>query len=90
MRSPRTSGVVAAALSILTAGLVAGTAFGHAELATMTPADKSTVPPPTEIVATFTEDLDPAGSSLVVVDPSISVLAQGGNVSKAQAQDFTS
>jgi copper resistance protein C len=54
--------------------------LGHAELATMTPADKSTVPAPTEIVATFTETLNPAGSSLTLVDSTSKVVVQGGTV----------
>jgi copper resistance protein C len=60
--------------------LVPATVFGHAELATMSPADKSTVAAPREIVATFTEPLDPAGSSLKLVDSSGKVLVQGGAI----------
>jgi methionine-rich copper-binding protein CopC len=67
------------ALSALLAGLVTGTVLGHAELATVTPADKSTVQgPPEEIVMTFTQNLDPLKSSIVVVDAAGKVLVQGG------------
>ena len=52
----------------------------HAELDTMTPADKSSGPAPTEIVATFTEELDPSASNLAVVDSGNKVLIKGGTV----------
>jgi copper resistance protein C len=64
-------------------------ALAHAELATMTPADKSTVPAPTEIVATFTENLDPSGSNLVLVDAGGKVVAQGGTVDATDKKKLT-
>jgi methionine-rich copper-binding protein CopC len=66
-----------AAVSLLS---IAPAVLAHAELATITPADKSTVPAPTTIVATFTEDLDASGSKLVLVDAGGKVVAQGGAV----------
>ena len=70
-------------------GLVATIAFlasplavaAHAELATMTPADNATIQgSPTEIVATFTEGLDPSASSLRIVDSANTVIVEGGEV----------
>lgn len=78
--SRRSLAAVAFATFCLFILLLPTAAFGHAELATMTPADKSTVAPPTEIVATFTETLDPSGSSLKLADSSGKVLVQGGTV----------
>ena len=64
--------------------LVPAIALGHAELATVSPADKSSVStPPTEIVMTFTESLDPAKSSIRLVDTSGKVVAEGGTVSSS-------
>ena len=81
-----TAGVFAAAL-----WLVAGTAAvqAHAELDTMSPADKSTVAWPKQIVATFTERLDAAGSNLVLVDRGGTVVAQGGTVDAANPKRLT-
>jgi methionine-rich copper-binding protein CopC len=63
--------------------LIAATvALGHAELATVAPADKSTIQgPPEEISMTFTQNLDPKKSSIVVVDSANKVVVQGGIVS---------
>jgi methionine-rich copper-binding protein CopC len=70
-------------------GLVAGianvaspaTVSAHAELDTITPKDKATVTgSPTQIVATFTQHLDPAASNLKVKDAAGTVVAQGGEV----------
>jgi methionine-rich copper-binding protein CopC len=57
-------------------------ALGHAELDTIIPADKTTVlgEPPSEIVATFTQHLDPAKSSLRLVDSGNAVIAEGSTV----------
>src|SRR5512141_1814709 len=56
-------------------------ALGHAALATVTPADKTTVQgSPTEIAVTFTQNLDPAKSSIRVVDAAGTVVVQGGTV----------
>jgi methionine-rich copper-binding protein CopC len=85
---PRRS-VAAVALATVCLLLLPGIVLGHAELATMTPADKSTVPPPTEIVATFTENLDPSGSNLAVVDSGGKVLAQGGTVDATDKKQMT-
>jgi methionine-rich copper-binding protein CopC len=53
----------------------------HAELATMTPADKATTQgSPIEIVATFTERLDAGASSLRIVDAANNVIVEGGQV----------
>jgi copper resistance protein C len=80
----RTGGrlVAALALSALLASLVVGTALGHAELDRATPADTSTVQgSPTEILMTFTEAVDPAKSSIKLVDASGAVIADGSTVS---------
>ncbi|HET9456906.1 MAG TPA: copper resistance CopC family protein [Candidatus Limnocylindrales bacterium] len=54
-------------------------AFAHAELETATPADGAVLEaPPTEIVFTYTEELDPTGSSLTLHDASGSQIAAGG------------
>lgn len=75
--------LVAAALAALSLLSIAPVAFAHAELESITPADKSTVSPPTSIVAVFTENLDPSGSNLVLVDAAGKVVAQGGSVDPA-------
>jgi copper resistance protein C len=82
MTSPRTLRFVASiVLSALLAGLATGTVLGHAELATVTPADKSSVTaPPSEIVITYTEPLKPANSSIKLVDTNGKVVVEGGTV----------
>jgi methionine-rich copper-binding protein CopC len=58
--------------------------LAHAELDTATPADKSSVAvSPTRIVFTFTEPVDPAKSSLKLVDAGGAVIAQGSTVDPA-------
>jgi len=86
MIAPRTLRLVASiALSALLAGLVTGTVLGHAELATVTPADKSTVQgPPEEIDMTFTQNLDSLKSSIVVVDAAGKLVVQGGIVTNGR------
>jgi copper resistance protein C len=74
---------VLAALAAVVAGLFLAPAIAvaHAELATVTPADKATVEgSPTEIVMTFTEALKPANSSIKLVDASNAVVAEGSTV----------
>jgi methionine-rich copper-binding protein CopC len=91
LRASRTSRVGFAVLAgLITALLIAATvAFGHAELATVTPADKSTVQgSPTEIVMTFVQNLDPAKSSIVVVDSANKVVVQGGTVPAGQKREM--
>jgi methionine-rich copper-binding protein CopC len=90
-RGSRTSRVgFAAVAGLVTALLIAATAaFGHAELATVTPADKSTVQgSPTEIVMTFVQNLDPAKSSIVVVDSANKVVVKGGTVPAGQKREM--
>lgn len=54
-------------------------ALAHAELETAIPADGAVLEaPPTEIVFTYTEELDPSGSSLTLHDASGTQLAAGG------------
>jgi hypothetical protein len=54
-------------------------AFAHAELESASPADGAVLEaPPTEIVFTYTEELDPSGSSLTLHDASGAQLAAGG------------
>ena len=63
-------------LLVLPAGVMA-----HAELDTPTPADGATIEGSADIIeATFTEPLDPEGSSLEVQDASGAVVAEGGPV----------
>jgi copper resistance protein C len=81
-------------VTLLAAALLAlaapASVLGHAELDTMTPANGSTVTtPPTEIVATFTEALDPAKSSLVVVNGSGAQIATGGAVAPDDTKKMT-
>jgi copper resistance protein C len=56
-------------------------ALGHAELDTVSPADGSSVEtPPSEIVMTFTEPLDPTKSSIRLVNTNSKVVAEGSTV----------
>lgn len=72
------------AISAFLLGLLPTIALGHAELDTVTPADKSTVTgPPAEIVMTFTEPLKPATSSIKLADAGGAVVAQGSTVDPA-------
>jgi methionine-rich copper-binding protein CopC len=66
-----------------------GIALGHAELDTVTPADKSSVAAPSEIVMMFTETLDPSGSNIRLVDPSGAVVAQGGTIDQSSPKTMT-
>lgn len=69
--------------------LVPAAALAHAELATVSPADKSTVQgSPAEIVMTFVQNLDPAKSSIVVVNPAGSVVAKGGTVPAGKPREM--
>ena len=64
--------------------------FGHAELDTITPANGSTVTTaPTEIVATFTEALDPSKSSIVVLNAAGAQVATGGTVDATDTKKMT-
>jgi methionine-rich copper-binding protein CopC len=77
-------GLVALVATVAVFG-VPTAALGHAELDSITPADKSTVATaPSTIVAVFTEQLDPSKSSLTLVDASGKVIAQGGTVDPNQ------
>lgn len=59
--------------------LLPGAVLGHAELATSDPADGATISdPPTEIVQTYTQNLDPGRSALVLVDAAGAEIARGG------------
>jgi methionine-rich copper-binding protein CopC len=61
--------------------------LGHAELATATPADKSTVTgTPAEIVFTFTEEVVPANSSLKLVNSAGTIVADGSTVDPTDAK----
>lgn len=77
-RSRRAAAAVAAAAFLVL--LAPGAVLGHAELDTATPADKSSVPPPTEVVLTFTETLDPSKSSIKLADAGGQIVAQGSTV----------
>jgi methionine-rich copper-binding protein CopC len=79
IRTPLAGAIVA---GLVTALLVPAIALAHAELDKATPADKSTVQgSPTEILMTFTEAVDPAKSSIKLVDASGAVVADGSTVS---------
>jgi methionine-rich copper-binding protein CopC len=73
----RAVAIVATAAVLL---LAPGAVLGHAELDTATPADKATVPPPTEVVLTFTETLDPSKSSIKLADAGGQIVAEGSTV----------
>ncbi len=61
----------------------------HAELDTVTPADNATVQgSPTEVVMTFTQNLDPAKSSIRVVDAGGTVVVQGGTVPSGSPREL--
>jgi methionine-rich copper-binding protein CopC len=84
-RALRTTRPLFALIAVVAACAAPGIALGHAELDSITPADKSTVAaPPSSIVAVFTEQLDPSKSSLTLVDASGKVIAQGGTVDPNQ------
>jgi methionine-rich copper-binding protein CopC len=87
-RRPRRAlaGVAFAGLCLL---IAPGLALAHAELDTMTPADKSTVPAPTQVVATFTENLDASGSNLRILDATGKVIAQGGAIEASAPKQMT-
>jgi copper resistance protein C len=77
--------VLSAVIVLLT--LAPSAALGHAELATASPADKSTVTgSPPEIVFTFTEPVVPAKSSLKLVDSSGAIVADSSTVDPADAK----
>jgi copper resistance protein C len=82
-RSPTTALRIAVVAGLFSAVLLTpAVVLGHAELDKATPADKSTVQgSPTEILMTFTEAVDPAKSSIKLVDPSGAVIADGSTVS---------
>jgi len=75
------------AAHIVTVAIFPAVVLGHAELATASPADRSTVTtPPSEIVFTFTEPLVPAKSSLKLVDGAGKIVAQDSTVDAANAR----
>jgi copper resistance protein C len=54
-------------------------AFGHAELESASPPDRAVLSaPPTEIVLTFTEELDPVKSHIELISPVGAQVAAGG------------
>ena len=63
--------------------------LAHAELDTISPADKSSGPPPQQIVGTFVENVVPSKSSYTVVDASGKVVASGGQVDPANTKRMT-
>jgi len=73
----------------MVAALLPASVLAHAELDTVEPADGSTVEvAPTEIVMTFTQDVDIARSSIVVVTGGTEV-ANGGEVDPAAPRTMT-
>ncbi|HET9345031.1 MAG TPA: copper resistance CopC family protein [Candidatus Limnocylindrales bacterium] len=78
-----------AALLLLAAAVFPATVLAHAELDTVTPVDGSTVDvAPLEIVMTFTQDLDPGRSSIVVVTGGTEI-ASGGEVDPSEPRRMT-
>jgi methionine-rich copper-binding protein CopC len=78
-----------AAAAFLVALAIPAAVLAHAELDTMTPANGSTVTTaPTQIVATFTETLDPSKSSIVVLFNGAQI-ASGGQVDATDAKKMT-
>ncbi len=86
MSNHRARGLAAAvsAVGVLIA-LTPAVVLGHAELATAVPADKASVAPPTEIVMTFTEPVNPAKSSLKLVDAAGTIVAERSAVDATDA-----
>ena len=69
-------GTVFTVLAILIFGLH-GRAMAHANPVSSVPAAGATVAAPTEVVITFSELLDPAGSSIVVMDSAGATASEG-------------
>jgi methionine-rich copper-binding protein CopC len=81
--------VTVVAALVMVAALLPASVLAHAELDTVEPADGSTVEvAPTEIVMTFTQDVDIARSSIVVVTGGTEV-ANGGEVDPAAPRTMT-
>lgn len=58
---------------------IAPSVFAHAELVSSSPADGATVAPgPVTVTATYTEEIDPARSTIEVLDASGKTLGSGG------------
>jgi copper resistance protein C len=86
----RSSRRVAVAACLLLGQLVLPSiASAHAQLDTISPADKSSGPAPTEIVGTFLERPDPSKSSFAVVDSAGTVIVKGGTVPAADPKSMT-
>ena len=79
-------GLVAASLLLV---LAPSAVLAHAELDTISPADKSSGPSPTEIVGTFVQNLDPSKSSFALVDSTGTVVAKGGQVASDDVRKMT-
>lgn len=76
----RAAALLALGLTALAIG-AAPAVLGHAALLTAEPADDATLSgSPAEIVMTFTQNLDPARSSIRVVDAAGTAVAEGGRV----------
>ena len=76
--------------SLLLALAVPAVILAHAELETVSPADGAVVTElPAEIVMTFSEDLDPDKSSIVVVDAAGTTIVSGGVVDSADPTRMT-
>ena len=85
-RHPRIGAALAAAVLLLSLPSVV---LSHAELDTISPADKSSGPSPTEIVGTFVQNLDPSKSSFAVFDSTNKVVAKGGQVASDNVRKMT-
>ncbi|MEO5941095.1 MAG: copper resistance protein CopC, partial [Candidatus Limnocylindrales bacterium] len=74
---------------VLTGLVTPGAILAHAALDGVMPADQSTVTgPPAGIVMTFVENLDPAKSSIRLVDAAGAVVAEGGIVPASNPREL--
>jgi copper resistance protein C len=81
-RLPRPRFAASAVIALVTLTLLAGVVAAHAELVSSNPkAGSSVATPPTEIVLTFSEALDPKKSSMTVAMVGDPVRFRGGTVS---------
>jgi copper resistance protein C len=87
-RRPRRS-VAAVAFATLCLFLVPGLALGHAELDTVSPKDKSSVEGTPTIKMTFTETLDPAKSSITLIDASGAVVEGSSTATPGASKTMT-
>jgi hypothetical protein len=81
--------IVVGLIALLAQLIAPSLASAHAALETISPADQSSGPAPTEIVGTFAENLDPSKSSFTLLDSAGAVVAQGGAVVNDDVRKMT-